>query len=328
MRVLVTGGTGFTGSHLVQRLLDDGHEVRVLDYKEGLFHDRLVRHGAKVHLGCVTDRDSINAVIKDCEIVYHLAAAFRELGVPKKHYWNVNVEGTRNVAAASLDFGVRRLVYCSTQGVHGHIKNKPGNENAPIAPEDYYQHTKYEGESVVNEYVEKGLDAITLRPTAIYGPGDPARFLMLFKMVKTGCFYMFGRGTTCYHPVHITNLVDAFVLAAESRAETTGEAYIIADTRYWSLNELVNHVARAMRVTVRIKHLPFWPLYGAASACELACKPLGMAPPLFRRRVNWFRQDRAFSIDKARRHLGYAPRIEIGDGLAETASWYLEHGYI
>lgn len=328
MKVLVTGGTGFTGSHLVRRLLEKGHEVRSLDYQEGLFADELRELGAEMRLGSITDRAVVDEMVKDCEVVFHLAAAFRELDVPDQHYWDVNVEGTRNVADASHRFGVRKLVYCSTQGVHGHIKDTPGNEESPIAPEDYYQYTKYEGERVLDEFIEKGLDAVTLRPTAIYGPGDPARFLMLFKMVKKGRFLMFGKGKTYYHPVHVSNLVDAFELAAESNGRTTGQAYIIADDKYWTLNELVEHVGKSMDVPATISHLPFWPLYGASCVCEAACKPLKIAPPLFRRRVNWFRQDRAFSIDKARSDLGYAPRVGIEEGLRETGEWYKEHNYI
>ncbi|GIW54482.1 MAG: hypothetical protein KatS3mg082_0886 [Nitrospiraceae bacterium] len=176
MKILVTGGTGFTGSHLVRRLLDRGHQVSVIDYQKGLFYDELKSKGATIELGGILDRDLIDRTMQGCEVVHHLAAAFRQLDVPNKYYWDVNVEGTRFLLDAALRHGVRKFVYCSTQGVHGHITNPPGNEESPIAPEDYYQYTKYEGERVVQQYLDKGLDAVTIRPTAIYGPGDPGRF--------------------------------------------------------------------------------------------------------------------------------------------------------
>ena len=307
---------------------NEGQEVHVLDYQKGLFHDELESKGAKIRIGSVVDQDIVDEVMQGCEVVHHVAAAFRELNVSNKHYWKVNVDGTRNVADAAMRLNVRKLVYCSTQGVHGHIKPTPGNESSPVAPEDYYQYSKYEGEIVIKEFVEKGLDAVILRPTAIYGPGDAARFLMLFKMVKKGRFLMAGNGKTYYHPVHITNLVDAFELAADSDTSVTGEAYIIGDENYWTLNELVRHVANSMDCDVRVNHIPFWPLYASACVCEVICKPIRVAPPLFRRRVNWFRQDRAFTIDKARNQLGYQPRIGIEEGLRETANWYREHNYI
>ena len=263
MKVLVTGGTGFTGSHLVRRLLARGDDVRVLDYQKGLFYDELKALGAKIELGSVADRALVGKVLQGCEVVHHLAAAFRELNVPDRYYWDVNVEGTRYLADAAYGLGVRKFVYCSTQGIHGHIQNVPGNEQSPITPEDYYQLTKYEGEKVILEYVGKGLDAVILRPTAIYGPGDPGRFLILFRLVKRGTFWMFGNGETFYHPVYIDNLVDAFELAAQKEG-LQGKAFIIGDDRYYSLNELVLSVANAMGGRVRIRHLPFWPLWAAA----------------------------------------------------------------
>jgi len=324
MRILVTGGTGFTGSHLVRRLLDRGHEVLVMDNQRGLFYDELKARGAKIELASITDRRLVDTMAKECEVVYHLAAAFRQLDVPNQYYWDVNVEGTRYLADAAHRFQVRRFIYCCTQGVHGHIQNPPGNEQSPIAPEDYYQLTKYEGEKVVWEYVEKGLDAVTLRPTAIYGPGDPGRFLILFRLVKRGAFWMFGDGNTFYHPVYVDNLVDAFELAA-AKEMTQGETYLIGDDHYYSLNELVQHVAAALNLSVRIRHLPFWPLWCTAWTCEMLCKPFRISPPLFRRRVDWFRQNRAFDITKAKQGLAYQPKVDLETGLARTARWYLDN---
>jgi 2-alkyl-3-oxoalkanoate reductase len=327
MDVLVTGGTGFTGSHLARRLLDDGHTVRVIDVARGLFYDELLERGATIHLGSIEDRAFCEKFMGQVEVVYHLAAAFRQINVPDQYYWNVNVEGTRYLCEAARQAGVRKFVYCSTQGVHGHIADPPGDERSPIAPEDYYQYTKYEGEKVVNEIVQRtGFDATTVRPTAIYGPGDPARFLILYRRSRKGRFLMFGSGRTTYHPVYIDNLVDCFVLAAEKGRP--GDVYIAADEHYYPLNELVRHVGQSMGVDVRVIHLPFWPLYAAAVACEVACKPLRVSPPLFRRRVDWFRQVRAFRIDKARDQLGYVPMVGIEEGLRRTAEWYTANGYL
>ena len=327
MKILVTGGTGFTGSHLVRRLLGQGHSVHVLDYQAGLFYDELKSKGAIIELGGITNRELVESMVKDCEVVHHLAAAFRELNVPDQFYWDVNVEGTRSLIDAAHRYGVRRFVYCSTQGVHGHINNPPGSEDSPIAPEDYYQYTKYQGEKVVHEYLDKGLEVVTLRPTAIYGPGDPGRFLILFRLVKRGSFLMFGNGETFYHPVYIDNLVDAFELAA-TKEGINGGTYIIADEHYYSLNDLVTHVAKAIDETVRIWHLPFWPILSAAVVCEKICKPLRLSPPLFKRRVDWFRQVRAFDICKAKRELEYIPRVGIEEGLSATGKWYRDHEYI
>jgi nucleoside-diphosphate-sugar epimerase len=180
MRVLVTGGMGFTGSHLVRRLLSRRHEVLVIDLNRGLFYDELRDKGAKIELGSITDPAVVNKMVKESEVVYHIAAAFRQMNVPSRFYWNVNVEGTRNLLDAAYRFRVKKFIHCSTVGVYGNVKNPPADENSPISPADYYQVTKYEGEKLVRHYVEQGLNAVTLLPAGIYGPGDPGRFLFYF----------------------------------------------------------------------------------------------------------------------------------------------------
>ncbi len=326
MKVCVTGGTGFTGAALVERLLDFGHEVKILDKNPGIALDRLKQKGAQVRIGTVTNRDEVAVSVAGCEVVFHVAAAFRELNVPDSIYYEANVEATRIVAEESIKVGARKLIYCSTQGVHGHIDNPPGNEESPIEPEDYYQQTKYEGEVALEKY--KGqIEYCTLRPTAIYGPGDPARYLMIFKRVNKGKFMMFGDGETFYHPLYIDNLVDAFILSMEPGVGAY-EKYIIGDDKYLSLNNLVKRVGDALNVDVKIPHYPLWPLIIAGHLCEKVCKPFGISPPIFPRRVDWFRQVRAFSIEKAKKDLGYQPKVGIVEGLRKTGQWYRENNYI
>src|SRR6185295_1991847 len=194
-------------------------------------------------------------LVAGTDVVFHLAAAFRKINLPKQEYWEVNCQGTRYVAEACLRHQVRRLVYCSTQGVHGHVARPPGDENSPIAPEDYYQQTKYDGEQALWEVARGGLEASVIRPMGIYGPGEPGRFLM------------FGDGKTFYHPCYIDNLVDSFELAAE-HPKAVGETYLIGDDRYVSLNELVRGVGESLGKPARIVHLPFAPLWAASALCE------------------------------------------------------------
>ena len=327
MRILVTGGTGFTGKALVRRLLDLGHEVVALDYKEGLKTAELRDWGAGVIIGSVTDAAVVRRAMEGVEVVHHLAAAFREMNVPDTYYWEVNVQGTRNVLDEALKQGVRKLVYCSTCGVHGNIDHPPGGEDAPIQPADYYQRTKYEAEPLVRTFHQRGLPAAILRPAAIYGPGDPERFLMIFRRVSRGKFPMFGNGKTLYHPLYIDNLVDAFV-AAMADGVGDGEAYLIADDQYLEIEDLVKRVGRALNVDVKIPHYPVWPVVAAGHVVEKACRPFGVTPPIFPRRVDWYRQNRAFKIDKAKRDLGYEPKVGIDEGLRRTADWYRREGYI
>lgn len=326
MKIFVTGGTGFTGAAVVNRLLDAGHGVTVLDKQPGLVMERLQERGAEIVIGSVTDREQVTNCVRDATVALHIAAAFRETGAPDSLYKEVNVDGTRIVVEEALKAGVKKFVYCSTQGVHGHIEDPPGDETSPIAPEDYYQQTKYEGELVVRE-AAGSMEYTIFRPTAIYGPGDPERFSMIYKRVQKGRFIMFGSGRTSYHPVYIDNLVDAFMLGMEPGAGA-GEEYIIGDEEYFSIEELVQRVGHALDVKVWIPHLPLPPLIVAGHICEKLCKPIGINPPIFPRRVDWFRQVRAFRIDKAKRDLNYRPKVGIDEGLRLTGEWYRQEGYL
>ena len=327
MRILVTGGTGFTGTALVERLCRDGHAVVALDYKEGLACDALRALGAEVIIGSVTDRPAVERSMRGVEFVFHLAAAFRELNVPNSFYHEVNVAGTRVVLEAAREAGVRKFVYCSTCGVHGNIDHPPAGEDAPIQPADYYQRTKYEAEPLVKEFGRSGMETVILRPAAIYGPGDPERFFLIFKRVAKGSFPMFGSGRTLYHPLYIDNLVTAFLLCMPPGAGE-GREYLIADERYYPIEEIVRAVGRALGVPVRIRHYPVLPVVVAGHICEAVCKPFGVTPPIFPRRVDWYRQNRAFDITRAKRELGYQPQVELDDGLRRTGTWYRQMGLL
>lgn len=327
MKVLVTGGTGFTGKALVKRLLDEGHQVVALDYKEGIKTDELRNWGAEVVIGSVTDKEIVERCMNGIDVVQHLAAAFRELNVDESHYYNVNVSGTINVLEAAFRHKVRRFIYCSTCGVHGNVDKPPGDETAPIHPADYYQQTKYEAEPFIKEYFDKGLKTVILRPAAIYGPGDPERFGMIFRRVAKGKFPMFGDGKTLYHPLYIDNLIDAHMLSMQE-GKGDGEAYLIADEEYLEIEHIVREVAKAMEIDAKIPHYPVMPLVIAGHIFEKLYKPFGLTPPIFPRRVDWFRQNRAFNIDKAKRDLDYQPKVAIAEGLRNTYLWYKQEGYL
>jgi nucleoside-diphosphate-sugar epimerase len=269
----------------------------------------------------------VRRAVDGAEVVHHLAAAFREMNVPDSHYQEVNVGGTRNVLEAAREAGVRRFVYCSTCGVHGNVDHPPGGEDAPIQPADYYQRTKYEAEPIVREFHQRGLSSVILRPAAIYGPGDPERFLLIFRRVAGGTFPMFGNGRTLYHPLYVDNLVDAFV-AAMAEGAGDGQAYLIADEEYVEIEELVRRVGRALGVEVRVPHFPVWPVVAAGHVVEKVCRPFGITPPIFPRRVDWYRQNRAFRIDKAKRDLAWTPRVGLDEGLRRTAEWYRREGFL
>ena len=218
-------------------------------------------------------------------------------------------------------------MYCSTCGVHGNVDHPPASEDAPIQPADYYQRTKYEAEPLVKQLAKGRMEVVIVRPAAIYGPGDPERFFMIFKRVAKGRFPMFGSGRTLYHPLYVDNLVDCLLLCMPAGVGD-GREYLIADDEYYPIEHIVREVARALDTQVSIPHYPVWPVVAVGHVCEKLCRPFGITPPIFPRRVDWYRQNRAFDISRAKRELGYVPRIPLAEGLRRTGEWYRQKGYL
>jgi nucleoside-diphosphate-sugar epimerase len=173
---------------------------------------------------------------------------------------------------------------------------------------------------------ERGLRAVILRPVGIYGPYD-RRFLKLFKGVARRRFPMIGSGRVSYHLTHVEDVVRGFLKAAETPA-AVGEAFILAGARYTSVEELVALIAAKAGVPPPRFHWPSGPVYAAAALCEDLCRPLGIEPPLHRRRLDFYLKNRAFRIEKARRVLGWEPRVDLETGISSTLDWYRKAGWI
>jgi nucleoside-diphosphate-sugar epimerase len=324
--VLVTGGTGFTGSHLVHALAADGHEVRVIARSAERAAARLPA-GTDVIEGDVADPDVVRRAMAGREHVYHLAAAFREAGIPDSRYHDVHVEATRLLIEAARAEGVSRFVHCSTIGVHGHVTDPPANEDSPFAPGDIYQRTKLEGELLAREFGERhGFPVAVARPASIYGPGD-LRLLKMFRMIAKRRFPVLGSGEVCFHLVHVKDLVRGLRLLTE-RDEAVGNVFILAGAAYRPLNDLFELVAESVGVPPPRLHLPAWPFFALGAVMEAVCVPLRVEPPIYRRRVAFYTKNRAFTTERANRLLGYEPIIDDRTGIGETADWYRANGYL
>lgn len=323
--VLVTGATGYTGGHLALRLREQGHEVRAL-VRRGSRTDHLARAGVGLLEGDIRRAADVDRAVAGVECVYHIAAVFRTAGHPDGHYHDVNVGGTDNVLRAAGAHGVARIVHCSTVGVHGDVAEIPCREATPFNPGDIYQETKLAGEQLARSAFANGQAGVVVRPASIYGPGD-LRHLKLFRTVHKGQFRMFGSGETLWHPVYIDDLVNGLILCGHRQA-ALGQTYIIAGESYVTLNQWTAGVAAALGRVPPRGRLPYWPLFASAMVCEAVCRPLGIEPPLHRRRAAFFVKNRAFSIDKARRELGYRPQVGIDEGLKAMAAWYVAHGHL
>jgi nucleoside-diphosphate-sugar epimerase len=325
VRDLVTGATGFTGGHLARGLLARGHAVRALARDPAGACD-LEAAGIQLAIGDIRDPRALDAAMTGVHTVYHLAAAYRQAGIPEDTYRAVNAVAAGEVVQAAARAGVHRVVHCSTVGVHGDIARPPADEDAPLRPGDVYQVTKLEGERLARQAGERlGVEVTIARPTGIYGPGD-RRLLKLFQGVVRG-FPILGRGEIYYHLTYIDDLVEGFRLCGEHPA-ASNRTYILAGGEVTTLNELVALVAHVADVPPPRLHLPVWPFWIAGALCEAVCVPLGLEPPIYRRRVDFYTKSRAFDIARARREIGYAPRVGLREGIARTLDWYRQRGWL
>lgn len=326
MKILITGASGFAGGVLAKKLIEQGHNIRVI-----------VRDKSKLKLpnasnmevfeGDIVDAKAVDNVVKGVEKVFHIAGLFRQAGIADQVYWDINVGGTENLLNSSLRFGVKKFVHCSTVGVHGHIEDPPADETYRFAPGDIYQVTKLEGEKkAIKFYKETGLPISVIRPGPIYGPGD-LRLLKLFKLASRNITPILGKGNIYFNMVYVDDLADAFILASEKKG-AIGEVFIAGGPENITLNEIVDLIAEIMGNPKTKIHIPAKPFQILGLICEKICIPLGIEPPIYRRRVDFFTKSRAFDISKARKVLNYQPKVSIYEGLSRTVNWYSQQGLI
>ncbi len=322
----VTGGSGFTGGHLCAALVRRGARVNALVRRTSDTR-ALEQLGAHLVVGDLRDRASFEEGLAGCDTVYHVGAAFREAKIPDAEYTAINVGGTRNVIEAAARAGVRRVVHCSTVGVHGDTGREPADEDTPFDPPDFYCQSKVEGEMLARELFDRlGLEGVVFRPFGIYGPGD-TRFLKLFKGIARGRFIMIGSGDVMYQFSYVDDLCDGIILCG-TKPEAVGEVFILGGEPPVTLNQVIEEVRRATDGRPPRLRVPMAPVMAAATLCERICRPLGIEPPLYPRRVEFFSKHRAFDISKAKRMLGHAPRVGMAEGFSRTAGWYREQGLL
>ena len=321
-RALVTGATGFTGGYLMRALHRHGVHVRALVRNPGKTQFP-AESDVEVAEGDLTDPRQVERAVAGCDFVFHLAAVHRDAKYSDPFYRSVNVDGTGNLVRAAARQGVTRFIHCSTAALHnGPIL--PADESAPLLPQDIYEATKLAAEDLVREQFARGLAGTIVRPVGIYGPGE-MRFLKLFRAIKNGTFRMIGSGNTLQHLTYVDDVVDGILLCVR-QPQAVGETYIMAGPRFTTVDELVRATARAIGCAAPRGHVPLLPVLLAARLTEVLCRPFGIEPPLHPRRVAFFTRNRGYSSDKARRELGYSPKVDLDEGLARMARWYCAIG--
>ncbi len=326
-RVLVTGATGFTGSVLARKLVEAGLAVNAVARASSNI-EPLKDLSIEWFRGEVFDPETVSKASEGAEYIFHIAAAYREAKASKDVYAKVHVESTKLLAQAAMrNPNFKRFVHISTVGVHGHIQHPPAVENSPFNPGDTYQETKAQAELWLRDFARRNrLPFAVVRPCGIFGPGD-RRLFKVFKMASKGWLVILGRGRCLYHLIHVEDLANIIILAATHPA-VLNEVVIAGNTESISVVTMAEIIAAELGRRVRIIRLPAWPFFALGAVCEAVCKPLGIEPPIYRRRVAFYTKDRSFDTRKLTEKLGYQHVYTNEDGLKQTARWYLDQGWL
>jgi nucleoside-diphosphate-sugar epimerase/2-polyprenyl-3-methyl-5-hydroxy-6-metoxy-1,4-benzoquinol methylase len=328
MNILITGGTGFIGSRLALRCLQRNDQVVVLGQEntdaEQQNRKRIEDSGASIVFGSVTDKEILADVTKGIDTVFHLAAAQHEANISDQVFYDVNVGGTRNLLEASMKTGCKRFVHGSTIGVYG-TPNGAVNESSPCSPDNIYGKTKLEGEKVALSYQDR-IPLVVIRISETYGPGD-RRLLKLFRAIHKKAFFKIGPGKNLHQLIYIDDLIDGMLRASEND-KALGEVILLVGSRPITTDQMVDTIAEKLQTRLPNFRAPLFPFTSAAAILETTLRPLGIQPPLHRRRMDFFKKSFSFSTTKARELLNFSPRYSFEMGAAETARWYRENGFL
>lgn len=325
MRVLITGGTGFIGSNLAFRYLRDGHHVRVLGLKNTPWEEQkiaaLEARGIEVIQGSVLRKDDLAPALDGVDLVYHLAAAQHETNVPDQYFYDINVEGTRNMLDTSIDKGVKRFIHGSTIGVYGSAANGEITPQTPPAPDNIYGVTKLEGEKLALSYSDR-LPVMAIRISETYGPGD-SRLLKLFKGIKKGRFFRIGDGKNLHHLIYVEDLIEGFIRTANSE-NTVGRVLVIAGNKPISTDEMIDTIRDELNASLLPIRAPIGPFMLAGRIMENTIARAGIKPPLTTRRMDFFRKTFYFDQSLTQELLDFTAPTTFREGVHKTAQWYSE----
>jgi nucleoside-diphosphate-sugar epimerase len=329
MRIFLTGGSGFIGSRLAPLATQNGHAVTVVSPintpAEKARCDALTKAGIKLVIAPLEDSAVIARELQGQDAVIHLAAAQHEAEEPESYFYRVNVEGTRSLLELATKAGVRRFVHGSTIGVYGSAAAGSLDEQSPLAPDNPYGRTKAAAEQVV-EQLDSPMEWAIVRISETYGPGD-MRLLKLFRGIKKGRYLTVGNGENIHQLIYVDDLSRG-LLAACTAPGVLKQTVVLAGTEKLTTNDMVSAVGEAVGNRKKFPHSPLWPFVLAAAVFESTFSPLGLKPPLHRRRLDFFRKSFFFSNAKAEQTLNFRPQVGFREGARLTAQWYQANGFL
>lgn len=325
MKVLVTGATGFVGSHLVRLLVRRGDQVKAL-VRQTSDPSPVCSPGAEIVMGDIRDPAAMNEAVANTDCVYHLAGKTTKRGLSKREYYEHNVEGTKNIARAAIKFGVKRLVYASSVGVYGTNRNLAIDETTIPRPNSYYRETKLIGErELLSLHRTHGLPVVIARLGSIFGPGSGA-FVDLSRKIAAGNFRIIGNGKNHDQMVYVDDLVKGISRCGEV-GEIEGRTYVLAGGKPATLRELLQLLAAELGVPPVFGHLPAAPFQFYVKLAALVYRLIGFQLPRSSY-YHLFLSDHIFDISRARNDLAYVPATSLKEGLHNLVDWYRAEKYL
>lgn len=318
---IVTGGSGFLGSHLIEALVARGEEVRALVRNTSKI-DHLKHLGVELVYSDLSDVQSLRKATQGVERVYHCAALVADWG-SWETFHAANVIGVSNLLEAALDAGVSKFIHVSSTDVYGH-PDYPAGESAPYRLRGWqYGDTKIEGERLVWSYYHKhDLPVTVVRPVSIYGPRSASLVLEIVELLKSGSMVHIGKGRQPAGLAYVTNVVDVLISAADSES-SVGQAYNASDGLDITWRQYVERLAKfagvpnpRIVIPYRMAYLAGWMMEKAYGALHIKARPL-----LTRMAVELLGTDQGFSINKARQELGYEPKVDFEEGMHRVEVW-------
>lgn len=329
MKVLVTGAAGFLGGHVVDMLLERGDEVRAMVRPVEDSSRLRTLKGVEVVYGDLTEPETLKRAVQGVQRVYNVAAKTGPWGL-EDVYRATNVGGLADLISAAMEAGVQRIVHTSSITVYGHHLHGIITEDSPLHAEDNpYSRTKIAGEKLIDNLVkDRGAPVVIVRPAWIYGPRDRASFGRFVSLVESGKGFIIGSGKNIVPVVYVRDVAQGLIKAGDSGDKVIGQAYTIADDQRVTQAEYLNTIADFLQVPPVSRRFPYLALYGSGRAAELTWQALGRRksapPPVTTYGVTLLGGNQEFSIEKARRELGYAPQFDVIRGVSEGVKWYLD----